>query len=138
MYYFVGMLTAAVCVRTCMCVCACACACVCVCVCVCARGLVHMYVHICAFVCAHACVCAFVHAIAGQKLVQKICEWSSDNLHLVIDACEVALTSRFPPTRQLVGNDARFVARLLWNLPSPVTDWLFVLPLASVGNSSGH
>lgn len=69
-------------------------------------------------------MCARV--IAVPKLMQKVCEAASSNLHLVIDAYEVALTSRFPPTRQLVGNDARFFARVLWNLPDPLTDWILL------------
>ena len=88
----------------CVCVCVVACDWVCVCVCVCVCGV---------------CVCV----LAVPKLIQKIRERGSDDLHLVVDAYELALTSRFPPTRQLVGNDVRFVARVLWNLPAPVTDW---------------
>ncbi|KAK7494967.1 hypothetical protein BaRGS_00013846 [Batillaria attramentaria] len=48
----------------------------------------------------------------------------NDNPGLVVDAYELALTSRFPPIRQLVGNDARILARVLWNLPTPFTDWI--------------
>ncbi|PVD30568.1 hypothetical protein C0Q70_09836 [Pomacea canaliculata] len=48
----------------------------------------------------------------------------SPKLHLVVDAYVLALTSRFPPTRQLVGSDVRLFYRLLWNLPTPLTDWI--------------
>ncbi|KAK7494966.1 hypothetical protein BaRGS_00013845 [Batillaria attramentaria] len=48
----------------------------------------------------------------------------SDKLYVVVDAYELALTSRFPPTRQIVGNDARFFYRFLWNLPAPLCDWV--------------
>ncbi|XP_076461434.1 short-chain dehydrogenase/reductase family 9C member 7-like isoform X2 [Babylonia areolata] len=58
------------------------------------------------------------------RLLQKLRDKSSGNVHLVVNAVELALTSRFPPTRQLVGNDARIVARILWNLPTPVMDWI--------------
>ncbi|KAK7494993.1 hypothetical protein BaRGS_00013872 [Batillaria attramentaria] len=58
------------------------------------------------------------------KLAEKIRAGSYDNLNLVVDAYELALTSRFPPTRQLVGWDVRIVYRLLWNLPTPLTDWI--------------
>ncbi|KAK7110399.1 retinol dehydrogenase 16-like [Littorina saxatilis] len=61
------------------------------------------------------------------KLIEGVRERSSDNLHLVVDAYELALTSRFPPTRQLVGYDVRFFYRLLWNLPAPLADWLINL-----------
>ena len=70
------------------------------------------------------CVCVCVCVCAVSRRTQKLCEAGSSDLHLVIDAYEVALTSRFPPTRQLVGNDARFFARLLWNLPDLLTDWI--------------
>ncbi|PVD30564.1 hypothetical protein C0Q70_09832 [Pomacea canaliculata] len=56
---------------------------------------------------------------------------SSRKLHLVVDAYVLALTSRFPPTRQLVGSDVRLFYRLLWNLPTPLTDWILVKIAAS-------
>lgn len=58
------------------------------------------------------------------KLMGMLRKMSSDRVDLVIDGFELALTSRFPPTRQLIGYDACYVYRLLWNLPTPVADWI--------------
>ena len=86
----------------------------------CVRGYVYGYV------CGYVRACVRARVIAVLKVMRKVCEAASSDLHLVVDAYEVALTSRFPPTRQLVGNDARFFVRVLWNLPDPLTDWLLL------------
>lgn len=65
------------------------------------------------------------------RLVELVRERSSDNLDLVVDAYVKALTSRFPPTRQLVGMDVRLGYRLLWNIPTPLTDWLISRQMTS-------
>ncbi|KAL8596919.1 hypothetical protein ACOMHN_062289 [Nucella lapillus] len=58
------------------------------------------------------------------KLMQLTRERASDDVHLVVDAQVLALTSKFPPTRQLVGYDCSLLGRVLWNLPAPLTDWI--------------
>ena len=89
---------------------------------------VHAWVCACVCGCVHVCgcvrACVRARVIAVPKVMRKVSETACSDLHLVIDAYEVALTSRFPPTRQLVGIDARFFFRVLWNLPDPLTDWI--------------
>ncbi|XP_025093909.1 17-beta-hydroxysteroid dehydrogenase type 6-like [Pomacea canaliculata] len=63
---------------------------------------------------------------AYDKMLTRASAIVSPKLHLVVDAYVLALTSRFPPTRQLVGSDVRLFYRLLWNLPTPLTDWILV------------
>jgi hypothetical protein len=65
----------------------------------------------------------YVCLLAVPKLIEKVLSRRSNDLHLVIDGYELALTSRFPPTRQVIGYDARFKFRPLWNLPTPLADW---------------
>ncbi|KAK7494968.1 hypothetical protein BaRGS_00013847 [Batillaria attramentaria] len=60
-----------------------------------------------------------------NKVMEQFLSVANDNPHKVVDAYELALTSRFPPTRQLVGYDARFVFPVAWNLPTPLADWIF-------------
>ncbi|XP_025093913.1 retinol dehydrogenase 2-like [Pomacea canaliculata] len=63
---------------------------------------------------------------AFSKMITRASAMASRKLHLVVDAYVLALTSRFPPTRQLVGSDVRLFYRLLWNLPTPLTDWILL------------
>ncbi|XP_025093905.1 17-beta-hydroxysteroid dehydrogenase type 6-like isoform X1 [Pomacea canaliculata] len=63
---------------------------------------------------------------AAGNMATRSSAMASRKLHLVVDAYVLALTSRFPPTRQLVGSDVRLFYRLLWNLPTPLTDWILV------------
>ncbi|XP_025093903.1 retinol dehydrogenase 7-like [Pomacea canaliculata] len=71
---------------------------------------------------------------AFQKMATNVWSRISPKLHLVVDAYVLALTSRFPPTRQLVGSDVRLFYRLLWNLPTPLTDWILIKLLESAAH----
>ncbi|XP_025094491.1 short-chain dehydrogenase/reductase family 9C member 7-like [Pomacea canaliculata] len=71
---------------------------------------------------------------AFSKMITRASAIISPKLHLVVDAYVLALTSRFPPTRQLVGSDVRLFYRLLWNLPTPLTDWILVKLLESAAH----
>ncbi|XP_076455499.1 LOW QUALITY PROTEIN: retinol dehydrogenase 5-like [Babylonia areolata] len=59
-----------------------------------------------------------------SRVSQKRLDNASEDCHRVVSAVQLALTSRFPPTRQVVGYDAHFMTGVLRNLPTPVTDWI--------------
>ncbi|XP_052082336.1 17-beta-hydroxysteroid dehydrogenase type 6-like [Mytilus californianus] len=48
----------------------------------------------------------------------------SPHTNLVVDAYVHALTSKYPKYRYIVGKDAKFTFRLLWNLPEWASDYI--------------
>ncbi|KAK7494969.1 hypothetical protein BaRGS_00013848 [Batillaria attramentaria] len=59
------------------------------------------------------------------RAMDRILSAASDKPHMVVDACELALTSRFPPTRQLVTSiDVFLFYSVMWVLPTPLVDWI--------------
>ncbi|XP_052082334.1 retinol dehydrogenase 7-like [Mytilus californianus] len=66
-----------------------------------------------------------------RKIVTNL---GSPHIHLVVDAYVHALTSKYPKYRYLVGNDANYIFRILWNLPEWISDYLLtrtaILPQA--------
>jgi len=67
----------------------------------------------------------YIFLIAVKKMVCEDMEkLRSPRVHLVVDAYTHALTAKCPHYRYLVGNDARIILRLLWNLPVWITDFI--------------
>lgn len=58
---------------------------------------------------------------ATKRILQT---FTSPKTHLVIDAYIHALTSKCPNHRYIVGNDANYVFRVLWNLPVSIADFI--------------
>ncbi|XP_045168940.2 17-beta-hydroxysteroid dehydrogenase type 6-like [Mercenaria mercenaria] len=54
---------------------------------------------------------------------EMIKQTGSSKLHQVVDAYCHAITAKFPKKRYQVGNDAKYVYRLLWNLPECISDF---------------
>ncbi|XP_045169553.2 17-beta-hydroxysteroid dehydrogenase type 6-like [Mercenaria mercenaria] len=57
---------------------------------------------------------------AGDMLAK----FASTKVHLVVDAYLHAITSKFPKKRYLVGNDAKYIHRVMWNLPECMSDFI--------------
>lgn len=61
----------------------------------------------------------------SKKILRNGLEkFSSPKVELVTDAYVHALTAKYPRCRYLVGNDAKYSLRLLWNLPEWLSDYL--------------
>ncbi|VDI15640.1 Hypothetical predicted protein [Mytilus galloprovincialis] len=67
-------------------------------------------------------------------ITKTITNLGSPHTHLVVNAYVHALTSKYPKYRYLVGNDAKYIYRILWNLPEWISDYLLtrtaILPQA--------
>ncbi|CAG2236642.1 unnamed protein product [Mytilus edulis] len=65
---------------------------------------------------------------------KTITNLGSPHTHLVVNAYVHALTSKYPKYRYLVGNDVKYIFRILWNLPEWISDYLLtrtaILPQA--------
>ncbi|XP_060580958.1 17-beta-hydroxysteroid dehydrogenase type 6-like [Ruditapes philippinarum] len=60
--------------------------------------------------------------VAPYKILE---ETGSTQYNLVVDAYIHAITAKFPRKRYLVGTDAKYTYRLLWNLPEFISDYFF-------------
>ncbi|XP_076087440.1 17-beta-hydroxysteroid dehydrogenase type 6-like [Mytilus galloprovincialis] len=65
-----------------------------------------------------------VYVDEWKDIIRKtITTLESPHTHLVVDAYVHALTSKYPNYRYLVGNDAKYIFRILWNLPEWLSDY---------------
>lgn len=67
----------------------------------------------------------------GEEFIEKIVERGSKvrnyvdpDLNKVVDAYVDAVTARYPKARYIIGNDANYLVRLLWNLPEWLSDYI--------------
>ncbi|XP_050388746.2 retinol dehydrogenase 16 [Patella vulgata] len=60
----------------------------------------------------------------SKMMIKQLREKSSSNLFEVIDAYEHAITARYPKSRYILGNDAKYFFRLLWTIPEWMSDFI--------------